>query len=267
MKRLAALFALLAIVLVAQVAGAKPYAYANWSDSPAAGTYAKASRGRGWSPTWIVNVKGWYDPSVGVTLNGSTVSGWADQSGLGNNLTGAASHQPTFVSSDASYGHAQSMTYSAASTTALVGPAVNLAQPMWYAIVGHATTTGVIGFLDSTSSGSFQAMYANATGKLNVYAGTILAGTASVASPCVMIGVFNGASSAGYVSNYVTANPPTGNANTDLQQAWVLGGNSKATNPLTGTIAAFVAAAGTPDLWVRWHIMVYFGNRFGIAVQ
>ena len=40
----------------------------------------------------------WCRADVGITLNGSTVSGWADQSGNGNNLTqGTASLQPTWV--------------------------------------------------------------------------------------------------------------------------------------------------------------------------
>lgn len=46
----------------------------------------------------------WVRGDLGVTLNGSTVSAWADQSGNGRHWTqGTAANQPTFVASDARF--------------------------------------------------------------------------------------------------------------------------------------------------------------------
>lgn len=45
-------------------------------------------------------IKFWVRSDLGITLNGSTVSSWADQSGNGFNVTqGTAANQPTFVAS------------------------------------------------------------------------------------------------------------------------------------------------------------------------
>lgn len=53
----------------------------------------------GFNPIALGNLKAWYKADAGVTLNGSTVSAWADQSGNGYNLSQAtAANQPTFVS-------------------------------------------------------------------------------------------------------------------------------------------------------------------------
>lgn len=49
-------------------------------------------------PTDIAGCKLWLDAGQGITLNGSNVSGWADQSGNGNDATqGAAISQPLLV--------------------------------------------------------------------------------------------------------------------------------------------------------------------------
>lgn len=53
------------------------------------------------TPKSIANLAAWYRADLGITLNGSTVSAWADQSGNGNNVTqGTANKQPLFVASD-----------------------------------------------------------------------------------------------------------------------------------------------------------------------
>lgn len=55
-----------------------------------------------WTPKMLPNLKLWLRADLGVTLNGSNVSTWADQSGNGNNVTqGTANKQPLYVASDA----------------------------------------------------------------------------------------------------------------------------------------------------------------------
>jgi hypothetical protein len=59
---------------------------------------SKSSAPPPFSPTDIAGLQLWLKADAGVTLNGSTVSAWADQSGNWNDATQAtASYQPTFV--------------------------------------------------------------------------------------------------------------------------------------------------------------------------
>jgi hypothetical protein len=42
-----------------------------------------------WSPASLTNLRGWYKADTGITLSGSNVTVWADQSGNSNNLSAA----------------------------------------------------------------------------------------------------------------------------------------------------------------------------------
>lgn len=59
-----------------------------------------------WTPKRIgPALMGWYRADLGITLNGSTVSAWADQSGNGNHVTqGTGTAQPTYVASSSYFG-------------------------------------------------------------------------------------------------------------------------------------------------------------------
>jgi hypothetical protein len=59
-----------------------------------------SGRSAGIRPTNLANLAAWYRGDLGITLNVSTVSAWADQSGNGRHLTnGNAAQQPTYVAS------------------------------------------------------------------------------------------------------------------------------------------------------------------------
>ena len=54
----------------------------------------------GWSPSDEANLEAWYQNKVGITLNGSDVSTWADSSTNSFDMTqGAASQQPAYDAS------------------------------------------------------------------------------------------------------------------------------------------------------------------------
>lgn len=58
------------------------------------------------APATISDLKVWFRADRGVTLNGSTVSAWADQAALGgaqDMSQGTAAEQPTYVASDADF--------------------------------------------------------------------------------------------------------------------------------------------------------------------
>lgn len=66
------------------------------------GIYVGRATGSSVPPTTPLTILGaellaWYRADLGITLNGSTVSAWADQSGNGHHLTqGTATNQPLF---------------------------------------------------------------------------------------------------------------------------------------------------------------------------
>lgn len=66
------------------------------------------------------NIYAWYRSDLGITLNGTTVSAWADQSGNGRNLTqSTANKQPTYNTADSQYNQYPSLAFTAASATIL----------------------------------------------------------------------------------------------------------------------------------------------------
>lgn len=68
--------------------------------------YGARRGGASFTPTSLSGCVLWLRADLGVTLNGSTVSAWADQSGSGNHVSqGTAANQPTFTANDAACGN------------------------------------------------------------------------------------------------------------------------------------------------------------------
>lgn len=66
-----------------------------------------------WSPLSLGSaLMSWHRGDLGVTLNGSTVSEWADQSGNAHTFSqGVAANQPTYVASDSNFGGQSSVQF------------------------------------------------------------------------------------------------------------------------------------------------------------
>lgn len=63
-------------------------------------------------PIPLANLKLWLKADAGITLNGATVSVWADQSGNGNNCSqGVAINQPTYVAVDSGSNNLPSLSF------------------------------------------------------------------------------------------------------------------------------------------------------------
>jgi hypothetical protein len=62
------------------------------------GVPGSGGRRRRFLPTQLAGLSAWFRADKGVTLNGATVSAWADQSGNGRHFTqGTSGNQPTFA--------------------------------------------------------------------------------------------------------------------------------------------------------------------------
>jgi hypothetical protein len=215
----------------------------------------------GFSPSQIPGLKIWLDSALGITLNGSTVSAWADQSGNGNNFTNpSGTSQPIYSASDANYAGAPSLGCAGAQYIDCVNN-LGLAQPVTWVVAGKLTSTGT--YLLAAKAGTSQQIYNNA-GNLDIYAGTALNSTTSMVAPCVMGAIMNGASSASYINNSGTA-AASGNAGANGVVTPELGAATQSSGFATATIASVLlySSALTPS---QMHsLFSYLGARYGIA--
>jgi hypothetical protein len=69
--------------------------------------------GAPWTPARLTSLRAWYRSDLGITLSGSDVTAWADQSGIGNHLTdgGVSARRPAYSASDAAFGSRPSLTF------------------------------------------------------------------------------------------------------------------------------------------------------------
>ena len=66
----------------------------------------------------------WLKADAGVTLSGSNVTVWADQSGNGQNATAVVSYRPTFVSTDAQFNNKPSILFDGVGNSFVI-PSIN----------------------------------------------------------------------------------------------------------------------------------------------
>lgn len=162
-------------------------------------------------PTDLGGLELWLRSDRGVTLSGSEVTAWADQSGTGDsnkNMTGAGgSANPTYNSSDSSYNHYPSVNFAGASSQYMNSTtwATTIAQPYTMFIVGNddgtATTQVFVGGATNTQpwffvDGSVYAIVAGYSGGSGVLDSTIT----NTVVPKVFRAEFNGSSSTVSVS-------------------------------------------------------------------
>lgn len=223
------------------------------------------------SPNQISNLIAWFRADKGTTLSGSSVNGWADQSGTGDNnknLVGT-SHAPTLNASDASYNNQPSISFASASSQYLISGtwSSSLSQPATIFVVGNTDGTATKQFfVDGQGATQRMAIYnhSSATG-LSAYAGTDLAPTGLVdGSPMAIGAVFNGASSSVYV-NAKTAKI-TGQAGNNVITGIVVGADLTAANLLNGKICEVIYYSRSLLQTEINSILTYFNTRYQIII-
>lgn len=107
------------------------------------------------SPSQLTTLFGWYRADLGVTLNGSTVSAWADQSGLGNHLSQTVgAQQPVFNVTDSEFNNLPSITFDNANSTYLKTTSGIALSTFTIFMVCRMTTNGYF-FSHLASSGEY----------------------------------------------------------------------------------------------------------------
>ena len=104
----------------------------------------------GWSPSDESNLEAWYQNKVGITLNGSDVSTWADSSTNSFDMTqGAASQQPAY---DASTGK---LTFDKTASQNLEGSQISLTGAFTIGIRLNPSAVNIVVLGDNSSGGEF----------------------------------------------------------------------------------------------------------------
>jgi len=221
-------------------------------------------------PTSITGCQFWVRADRGITI-GTGVSGWADQSGVGDgnrNLSQAtASAQPTLNPVDAAYNFNPTVSFASAAVQTLgssaTGWSTPLSAPATVFVVGQTDASGAQQFLLS----GIPALY----GILNIAGVTYLEGSlASISDttvssvPTVFVGTLNGASSSLRMSAITPA--AIGNTGTTSLSQLYLGSLYSAAGFLNGKISDVAIYNKTLAADELTALMTYAGARYNVAI-
>jgi hypothetical protein len=221
---------------------------------------------RVWTPAKLTGLAFWLRADLGISLNGSNVSAWADQSGSGRNvLQNTAANQPPFAASDAGFGgNAVVGALSDVDPDYLTSAAfTSIPQPYtFYAVLQLPDTVGTRDAFDLSSS--FVLVRQNSTPQVLINAGLSVTASGSLTSPTILCAVFNGASSALYLNSTTAA--ATGNAGTNAFDLLRIGINHAGGAPAGGKYAEIFLDATANDAATRAKAMAYLSARHKITV-
>ncbi len=210
------------------------------------------------------------DPAHGVSLNGSQVAQFLDQSGTGDankNGTAAGSLQPTFNAINSAYLNLPTFDFSLNNRLLTGTWATPLTQPYTCWIVGNTNNGTTNNRILSTSSAATIEMYDSGA---NLFASSdgansVITGSTTLHTPSVLYFVANGASSKVAVRRKtpeVTSNAGTGNP-----PLLSIGAYGPATGfGWGGPAARIIISAGTPSVQTISQMMSFLGSTYGIAI-
>jgi hypothetical protein len=214
-------------------------------------------------PTQLAGCVLWLRSDLGITLNGSTVSAWADQSGNGNNATqGTGANQPTYSASDAGYAGRPSLSFDGTDDSMSSALAVN--QPDTVVVVANGTNGAQAELFDVDSGANRQAVI-DSNG-LQVFAGVTLAPGGNLNTKAVIAAQFHSTTSAFFRNNSQTA-VASGDAGTNNMGNLCICGYQHASNFWTGKVVEFLVYNRILAPSEMSQLFAYLGARYGIAVS
>lgn len=207
----------------------------------------------------------WFRSDLGVSIVGSGVATWADQSGNARDVTqGTDPNRPGWSASDALFAGLPALTWAGAQW--LDGAAWNLTQPFTIYVVGQSGSYADWRTFFDCPSGARSAIRAEPANLLATYAGVANVTSSSIASPSIFATVFSGASSAHYVNSLTasgTSSPGGDGIGTPRVGAGPGGGY---TLQSTSRLCEIVVASGADSAAQREQMFRYLNRRYAIAV-
>jgi len=222
-------------------------------------------------PTQLANLLLWTRGDLGITLNGSNVSAWADQSGNGNHLVqGTALNQPLYVASDAAYGGKPSLTWDGSTSSMHTTRTVTLGPGTYIFAVKNTTASSYFAVFQNDSTDYLFA----STGLSSFVSRSAVSCTANLgaawgvnASPRTIVRTFDGTVAGhtiranGVDLGATTAGSPPGTGTT--AQTLFVGSNHTPALFLTGSFAECIVygrALSVPELQ---QVEAYIRTRYG----
>jgi hypothetical protein len=211
---------------------------------------------------------------MGITLNGTNVSAWADQSGTGDankNLSqSTASQQPAYNTSDAAYNGQPTVSFAGASSQVLVAGTWATAPTTVgsFFFVGNADGSAFSEVFNSfTAAGGIGETYQTGTANhIQYYQGSGLDVVVSTLASKHLYGVDRNGGSSAFYQDAVTA-VGTGAAGSSALTTLLLGANTSAGGtPLTGKIAEFISVNRLATVAERTKVLNYLGGRYNISI-
>lgn len=213
----------------------------------------------------------WLRADLGITLNGSTVSAWGDQSGQGNGVSqGTPANQPTYVA--ATGGSPAALSFpGGGGATALQKATFNLAQPLEYFIAARSANSNPTAgqyLIDGGTNKNIVAQSA-AGNVLNQFDGGTAGNgvTITIGSSFIVDSFYNGGSSQQTLNGGAAA---TGaNPGTVASTSLTIGNSGGLTTNWGGLIfevAAFVVPATGMAPADRVRMNRYMGASWGVVV-
>jgi hypothetical protein len=210
----------------------------------------------------------WLRSDLGITLNGTTVSSWTDQSASKNNATQVtAGKQPTYSASDVGYGGKPSLTFASASSQGFILSNLFPKQPFTVYIVGQSTSGAAQQQFFGDSVTNVTGPYFQGAGfDWAMYAGgSVVSSNNTQGSGLVFSAVFNGAASALYINSSST--PTTGDVSTGNPSGIEgIGQQGSASgNFLNGKMVEVIVYLGAHTADQVRRTFSYFANRNALA--
>jgi hypothetical protein len=215
----------------------------------------------------------WYRADLGITLNGSNVSAWADQSGTGdankNAIQNTGAHQPAFNASNASYNNSPTVTFTSSQDLTTGTWASSLVAPYTIFVAGH-TNDGTRSNCHVGSNAGVMTIYSAASSDVEAYSDsgshTLLSGVSDIGTPSVAYFQANGVSSrlgVRQITPNTTATDGTAGTVTEITLGNLQG---LSTIGLGGPLAEVVIATGAISSALIGQVMLYMGARYAISI-
>lgn len=223
------------------------------------------------SPTNISGLVLWLRADMGVTLSGSDVTNWNDQSGIADSNRNVATtgNSPTFISGNVLYNNQPTIAFDASSTQGLVSgtwsPSYN--EPYTIIVVGDCGNTNGV-FIGVNNTVLSAPILRSDAGNFSLYNGNAaLEGTSGItASPVVFYAEFN------EPNNTIRVSQNTPQATGAMDDNDSVGGINMSLGffyygeYLNGNIAEVIVFDGILGFADRTSLQNYLSVRYGIPI-